>query len=33
MGHRFEGIPTARAIGDYLRDFEDPHLDKMNEYP
>jgi Transposase DDE domain group 1 len=32
MSHRFEGIPTARAIGDYLRDFEGFHLEKTNEY-
>lgn len=32
ISHRFEGIPSARAIGDYLRDFSPEHLDKLNEY-
>ena len=32
MTHRFEGIPSARAIGDYLRDFDDSHLEQLNEY-
>jgi hypothetical protein len=32
MSHRLEGIPSARAIGDYLRDFEDSHIEKMNDY-
>ncbi len=32
MSHRFEGIPSARAIGDFLRDFEPTHLNQCNEY-
>lgn len=32
MDHRLEGIPSARAIGDYLRDFDEPHFLKINEF-
>ena len=32
MSHRLEGIPSAHAMGDYLRDFEDSHIEKTNKY-
>ena len=32
MAHRLEGIPSPRAIGDYLRSFIDEHLEKTNQY-
>jgi hypothetical protein len=32
MSHRFEGIPSACAIGDFLRNFEPTHLNLLNEY-
>jgi hypothetical protein len=28
--YRFEGIPSARAFGDFLRDFESKHLSDLN---
>lgn len=30
--HRFEDVPSARALGDFLRDFTDEHLKKINEF-
>ena len=31
MSYRLEGIPKARAFGDFLRDFETDHFEKLNE--
>ena len=30
--HRFEGIPTARAVGDYLRNFTVENFEETNEF-
>jgi hypothetical protein len=32
MDYRFEGIPKARAIGDFLRDFGPEHLEAINTH-
>ena len=32
MSHRMEGIPSARAIGDFLRAFDTSHFTALNEY-
>lgn len=32
MNYRFCGIPKARAFGDFLRDFEGEHIEKLNEF-
>ena len=32
LAHRFEGVPSARAIGDYLRDFTPSHFEAVNEF-
>lgn len=31
LRYRFEGIPSPRAFGDYLRDFETKHFESTNE--
>lgn len=31
ISHRLEGIPKARAFGDFLRDFEDTHFEQLNQ--
>jgi hypothetical protein len=31
LSHRLEGIPKARAFGDFLRDFEDENFERMNQ--
>ena len=32
MVHRLEGIPSPRAIGDYLRDFQDKNIEAINHF-
>jgi hypothetical protein len=32
IGHRMEGLPSPRAVGDYLRDFRPEHHDQLNEF-
>jgi len=32
ISYLFEGIPKARAFGDFLRDFEPEHIEQLNQY-
>ena len=32
LQHIFEGVPSARAIGDFLRDFTEEHFFQLNEF-
>lgn len=32
VAHRMEGLPSARAVGDFLRDFSADHHEKLNEF-
>lgn len=32
MTHRFQNIPSPRAFGDFLRDFEPDHIESLNQF-